>query len=98
MFIHILLKARSVIESLAREGKEIWMISGDNTATATAIGRQLGINNIMGGKNETINRKMKMQNQHYYYRRSPCCQSRQSEGITTNFRARRKEKNCCDGG
>lgn len=41
------LEARKVIETLERLGLEIWMITGDNLRTAKAIGKQVGIENIM---------------------------------------------------
>ncbi len=35
------------VESLKELGLEVWMITGDNQQTAEAIGKELGINNIM---------------------------------------------------
>ncbi len=40
-------KARQSVESLQKSGIEVWMITGDNERTATAIGEKLGITNIM---------------------------------------------------
>ncbi|KAF8857414.1 Cu2+-exporting ATPase [Acephala macrosclerotiorum] len=44
-------EACSVITTLREQGLSIWMISGDNTTTATAIGHQVGIpsTNIIAG-------------------------------------------------
>jgi len=39
--------SKEAIESLKKMGLEIWMITGDNKKTAEAIGRQLGIKNIL---------------------------------------------------
>ncbi|KAI0831561.1 heavy metal translocatin [Hypoxylon sp. FL0890] len=36
-------EARSVLDALRRQGKDIWMLSGDNTKTANAVGGLVGI-------------------------------------------------------
>ena len=41
-------EAGLVVQKLQQMGIEVWMISGDNKRTASAIGKQLGITNIMG--------------------------------------------------
>lgn len=38
---------RDVVESLTKSGKEVYMISGDHTRTATAIAKQAGITNVI---------------------------------------------------
>ncbi|SCU99963.1 LANO_0F04544g1_1 [Lachancea nothofagi CBS 11611] len=40
-------EAKGVIASLQHEGIECWMISGDNVITATAIAKELGIDNVV---------------------------------------------------
>jgi len=40
-------EARAVVTSLKRLGIAVWMITGDNEATAKAIGKQAGIENIL---------------------------------------------------
>ena len=40
-------ESKSAIETLKKSGLEIWMLTGDNERTAKAIGKQLGIENIM---------------------------------------------------
>lgn len=40
-------EAREAIEKLKKDGLEIWLITGDNERTARAIGKQVGIENIM---------------------------------------------------
>ncbi|SCU83452.1 LAME_0C05226g1_1 [Lachancea meyersii CBS 8951] len=40
-------EAKGVINMLQREGIECWMISGDNRLTATAIAKELGIDNVV---------------------------------------------------
>jgi P-type Cu+ transporter len=44
-------EASSVLSALRKQGLSIWMISGDNATTATAVGDQLGISatNIIAG-------------------------------------------------
>jgi Cu+-exporting ATPase len=44
-------EAPSVLSALRNQGVSIWMISGDNATTATAVGHQLGIpaTNIIAG-------------------------------------------------
>ena len=39
--------SKEAIEDLKKMGLEIWMITGDNKKTAEAIGRELGIENIL---------------------------------------------------
>ena len=39
---------RAALDSLRADGIEIVMVSGDNAATAQAVGRQLGLENVMG--------------------------------------------------
>lgn len=38
---------RDLVESLTKSGKEVYMISGDHTRTATAIAKQAGITNVI---------------------------------------------------
>lgn len=38
---------RDAVESLTKSGKEVYMISGDHTRTATAIAKQAGITNVI---------------------------------------------------
>lgn len=38
---------RDVVENLTKSGKEVYMISGDHTRTATAIAKQAGITNVI---------------------------------------------------
>ena len=40
-------KSKEAIEKLKKAGLEIWMITGDNERTARAIGKEVGIENIM---------------------------------------------------
>ena len=40
-------ESKDVIEKLKKAGLEIWMITGDNERTAKAIGKEVGIENIM---------------------------------------------------
>ena len=40
-------EAKKAIDKLKESGLEIWLITGDNERTAQAIGRQVGIENIM---------------------------------------------------
>ena len=39
--------AKEAVKKLKEAGLEIWMITGDNERTAQAIGKQVGIENIM---------------------------------------------------
>lgn len=39
--------AKEVVSLLKKEGKEVWMVTGDNTQTAKAIGRKVGIDHIL---------------------------------------------------
>ena len=36
-------EAKSAVSSLRKSGKEVWMLTGDNIATATAVAQKLGI-------------------------------------------------------
>ncbi|KAI1411739.1 heavy metal translocatin [Hypoxylon sp. FL1857] len=36
-------EARAVLDALRRQGKDVWMLSGDNTKTANAVGALVGI-------------------------------------------------------
>lgn len=40
-------ESKDTVEALRKSGLEIWLITGDNERTAAAIGRQVGIVNIM---------------------------------------------------
>lgn len=40
-------EAKSVIEELKKSGIQVWMISGDNTTTATTIAKEVGIDNVI---------------------------------------------------
>jgi len=42
-------EAKEMVASLKRMGVAVWMITGDNEATARAIGKQAGIENVMAG-------------------------------------------------
>ena len=42
-------ESREVIEALHKQGKEVWLISGDNPRTVHTIASQLGISNVMAG-------------------------------------------------
>ncbi|KAJ1675904.1 hypothetical protein EV182_000350 [Spiromyces aspiralis] len=42
-------ESAEVVKELHNQGKEVWLISGDNPRTAHAVARQLGIANVMAG-------------------------------------------------
>jgi len=42
-------EAKEMVDGLKRMGVAVWMITGDNEATARAIARQAGIENVMAG-------------------------------------------------
>ena len=40
-------EAKALIAKLKKQGLTVWMISGDNQATAAAVGKRLGIDNVL---------------------------------------------------
>jgi Cu+-exporting ATPase len=40
-------ESRIVVELLKRKGIQVWMLTGDNTKTATVVAEHVGIQNVM---------------------------------------------------
>lgn len=59
-------EAKALIAKLKKQGLSVWMISGDNQATAAAVGRRLGINNILANvmPKDKVDRVKELQQQY----------------------------------
>lgn len=59
-------EAKALITKLKQQGLAVWLISGDNQATAAAVGRRLGITNVLANvmPKDKVNRVKELQRQY----------------------------------
>ncbi|KAK5111968.1 hypothetical protein LTR85_011715 [Meristemomyces frigidus] len=76
-------EARAIVEAITRQGVQVWMISGDNPTTASAVGAMVGIppERIIGG----ILPQQKAEKIKYLHRSQTTTRRRRVFGISTGL-------------